>query len=50
MDELGLDECVFQNLQTNGLKSPHTLDRECFTLTSAMGLGGGQSPVIVKEL
>ena len=39
---------IFQNMQTNGLKTPRSLHSECFTLTSAMGLGGGQTPVIVK--
>lgn len=41
-------DCVFQNMQTNGLKTPHPLNRECFALTSAMGNGGGQTPLIVK--
>lgn len=36
-------DCVFQNMQANGLKTPHSLDRECFTLTSAMGLGGANA-------
>lgn len=39
---------VFLNMQTKGLVSPRTLDGACFTLTSAMGLGGGQTPMIVK--
>ena len=39
---------VFYNLQPHGLIAPHTLQEEMFTLTSAMGLGGGQTPVIVK--
>ena len=39
---------IFKNLQTNGLINPRSLQNECFTLTSAMGLGGGQTPVIVK--
>ena len=39
---------IFQNLQTKGLINPRSLHGECFTLTSAMGLGGGQTPVIVK--
>ena len=39
---------IFKNLQTNGLITPRSLHGECFTLTSAMGLGGGQTPVIVK--
>ena len=39
---------IFQNMQTNGLITPRSLQSECFTLTSAMGLGGGQTPVIVK--
>ena len=32
---------IFENLQTNGLINPRSLQSECFTLTSAMGLGGG---------
>lgn len=39
---------VFQNMQTKGLITPRPLSDVCFTLTSAMGLGGGQTPVIVK--
>ena len=39
---------IFQNLQTKDLISPRSLHSECFTLTSAMGLGGGQTPIIVK--
>ena len=39
---------IFQNMQTKGLINPRSLHNECFTLTSAMGLGGGQTPVIVK--
>ncbi len=35
--------CVFQNLQRNGLRTPHSLADECFTLTSAMGLGGADT-------
>ena len=31
---------IFQNLQTKGLINPRSLHGECFTLTSAMGLGG----------
>lgn len=31
---------IFKNLQTNGLINPRSLQSECFTLTSAMGLGG----------
>ena len=31
---------IFKNLQTNGLITPRSLQSECFTLTSAMGLGG----------
>ena len=38
---------IFQNLQTKGLITPRSLHGECFTLTSAMGLGG-QTPIIVK--
>ena len=41
------ETAVFQNMQTKGLITPRTLHDECFTLTSAMGLGGGQTPVIV---
>ena len=33
---------VFYNLQPHGLIAPHTLKEEMFTLTSAMGLGGGK--------
>ena len=33
---------IFQNMQTKGLISPRSLHSECFTLTSAMGLGGGK--------
>lgn len=39
---------VFQNMQTKGLITTRSLHSECFTLTSAMGLGGGQIPIIVK--
>ena len=39
---------IFKNLQTNGLINSRSLHGECFTLTSARGLGGGQTPVIVK--
>lgn len=39
---------VFHNMQTKGLITPRSLHSECFTLTSAMGLGGGQIPIIVK--
>ena len=39
---------IFQNMQTKGLINPRSLHSECFTLTSAMGLGGGQTPIIVK--
>ncbi len=35
------NDCVFRDMQANGLKTPRSLSRECFTLTSAMGLGGG---------
>ena len=38
---------IFKNMQTHGLINPRSLHGECFTLTSAMGLGG-QTPVIVK--
>ena len=38
---------IFQNLQTKGLITTRSLHGECFTLTSAMGLGG-QTPIIVK--
>ena len=33
---------IFQNLQTKGLITPRSLHGECFTLTSAMGLGEGK--------
>ena len=39
---------VFYNMQPHGLKTPRSLHSECFTITSAMGLGGGQTPIIVK--
>lgn len=39
---------IFPNMQEKGLIIPRRLNGECFTLTSAMGLGGGQTPVIVK--
>lgn len=39
---------IFQNMQTKGLITHRSLHSDCFTLTSAMGLGGGQTPVIVK--
>lgn len=39
---------MFQNMQAMGLKTPRPLSKECYTITSAIGLGGGQSPVIVK--
>ena len=39
---------IFQNMQTKGLITPRSLHSEFFTLTSAMGLGGGQTPIIVK--
>lgn len=32
---------IFKNMQTNGLITSRSLNDECFTLTSAMGLGGG---------
>lgn len=32
---------VFLNLQTKGLLCARPLTEDCFTLTSAMGLGGG---------
>lgn len=41
---------LFQNMQEKGLITPRTLTETCFTLTSAMGLGGGQTPVLVIEL
>ena len=31
---------VFQNMQAKGLITPRSIHGECFTLTSAMGLGG----------
>ena len=34
---------IFQNLQTKGLITPRSLHGECFTLTSAMGLGGANA-------
>ena len=34
---------IFQNLQTKGLINPRSLHGECFTLTSAMGLGGANA-------
>lgn len=30
---------IFKNMQTHGLINPRSLHGECFTLTSAMGLG-----------
>lgn len=39
---------VFYNLQPHGLVAPRFLHEQMFTLTSAMGSGGGQTPVIVK--
>ena len=39
---------IFQNMQTKGLINPRSLHGECFTLTYAMVLGGGQTPIIVK--
>lgn len=41
---------TFQNLQTKGLINPRSLHGECFTLTSAMGLGGGQTPINSKGI
>lgn len=32
---------IFQNMQEKGLIIPRYLNKECFTLTSAMGMGGG---------
>ena len=43
MVSLADEDCVFQNMQTHGLKTPHSLTRECFALTSAMGNGGANS-------
>lgn len=40
---------LFYNMQPHGLIKPYTLDISP-ALTSAMGLGGGQTPVIVQEL
>ena len=37
---------VFGNMQAHGLNTFCSLRDICFTLTSAMGLGGGQTPVI----
>lgn len=37
--------CLFENMQAHGLKTPRLLKEECFALTAAMGLGGGQTPV-----
>ena len=34
---------IFQNMQTKGLINPRSLHGECFTLTSAMGLGGANT-------
>ena len=31
---------IFKNMQTHGLINPRSIHGECFTLTSAMGLGG----------
>lgn len=31
---------IFPNMQEKGLIIPRYLNEECFTLTSAMGLGG----------
>ena len=39
---------IFQNMQAKGLINTRSLHGECFTLTSAIGLGGGQTPIIVK--
>ena len=43
-------DMIFNNLQSHGLITPIPVTVPCFTLTSAMGLGGGQTPVLVKEL
>lgn len=32
---------MFQNMQAMGLKTPRPLSKECYTITSAIGLGGG---------
>ena len=40
--------CMFENMQAHGLITPHFLNEESFALTAAMGLGGGQTPVLVK--
>ena len=32
--------CMFENMQSHGLITPHFLNEESFALTAAMGLGG----------
>ena len=43
-------DVVVNNLQEHGYMNHRPLSDVCFTLTSAMGLGGGQTPVVVREL
>ena len=38
--------CVFYNMQRHALHAPRPITSDCFALTAAMGLGGGQTPVI----
>jgi hypothetical protein len=43
-------DIVVQNMQEHGCTNHRPLYDVCFTLTSAMGLGGGQTPMVVREL
>ena len=43
-------DVVVNNLQEHGYMNHRPLSDVCFTLTSAMGLGGGQTPMVVREL
>lgn len=48
MVKKSIKSCVYCNMQSHGLVTPKKLDGVCFTLSSAMGLGGGQTLVIVR--
>lgn len=51
LNNLGtLNAALFQNMQERGSSCLHPLDDISPTLTSAMGLGGGQTPVLVVEI
>ena len=37
--------CMFENMQSHGLITPHFLNEESFALTAAMGLGAANSRI-----